>query len=74
MRVTEVRNVKLDLAPLTDFGRVIYKTLLTSEARTTDELRFELAELDKGKVNLALAHLYRHDLIKVELEEEDELE
>jgi hypothetical protein len=42
-------------------------------ARSTDEL-LEHLPMTEGEINFMLAHLYRHDLIKVEYEYESPFE
>ena len=64
MRVTEVITVNIDRVPLTDLGKQVYRTLVSSGIRTPAEL-MRIMDISEGMAYLMLAHLYRHDIIKM---------
>ena len=66
MRVTEVVTVNIDRVPVTDQGKRVYRALLSTGARTTEELVPHVG-MSEALVDLMLAHLMRHDVIKVKV-------
>ena len=66
MRVTSVENINIDNAPVTDQGKRVYRALLSTGARTTEELVPHVG-MSEALVDLMLAHLMRHDVIKVKV-------
>jgi len=70
MKITSVLNININNVPVTSEGKQVYEALLTTGARTTEELLQHL-DMSDGMVDLMLAHLMRHDIVKIEVENDD---
>lgn len=64
---TNVINVNINNVDVTDQGKQVYEAIMRTGARSTDEL-LEQLPMTEGEIDFMLAHLYRHDLIKIEHE------
>ena len=64
MKITSVITVNIDNVPLTPQGRLVYKTIMKTGARSTGELMNHL-DMDEAMIDLMLAHLLRYNLLEV---------
>jgi predicted transcriptional regulator len=70
---SNVITVNINNVDVTDQGKKVYEAIMRTGARSTDEL-LEHLPMTEGEIDFMLAHLYRHDLIKVEYEYESPFE
>lgn len=66
MKVTKVLTVNIDNTPVTDQGKQVYRALVSTGARNTQELCRHV-NLSEGVVDLMLTQLYRHDLVELRI-------
>lgn len=64
MKVTTVSNLDINNVPVTDQGKQVYEALLSTGARTTEDLQQHL-DMSDAVIDLMLAHLMRHEVIKI---------
>ena len=64
VKVTKILTVNIEHIDLTEGGKLVYRTMLKTGARTTEAIMQHL-DMDEATVNLMLAYLLRYDLIEV---------
>ena len=65
MKIRNVLIVNIDNVDLPEGGKQVYKALISTGAKTAEELYPHL-DMSEGIIDLMLALLYRHDLIRLE--------
>ena len=66
MKVTKIITTKINGKGVSDNGKLVYRTMLKTGARTTEAIMQHL-NIGEGLVNLALAELLRYDLVEVKV-------
>ena len=64
MKIRNVLTVNIDNVDLTDQGKQVYRAILKNKPATAAELCQHL-DMSEQAIYLMLAHLYRHDLIRL---------